>query len=121
MSMKLRHAAALALVSWYLMIPPVDIPTGRYVEEVPIASWRKLVEYDTFTKCENRRQDDLHFYLSSLNRPKLSDRKVERLDAMLDSENGWPPGTTRKIDAHMLQGYVSRRCISSNDPRLKGN
>jgi len=116
--MKSRHAAALALVGWYLMMPPVDIPTGKYVEEAPIASWRKLVEYDTFTKCENRRQDDLRFYLSSLNRPKLSDREVEKLDTMLDSENGWPSGTTRKIDAHMLQGYVSRRCISSDDPRL---
>ena len=116
--MKSRHTAALALVGWCLMMPPVDIPTGKYVEEAPIASWRKLVEYDTFTKCENRRQDDLRFYLSSLNRPKLSDREVEKLDTMLDSENGWPPGTTRKIDAHMLQGYVSRRCISSSDPRL---
>ena len=116
--MKRRRAAALALVGWYLMMPPVDIPTGKYVEEAPIASWRKLVEYDTLTKCENRRQDDLRFYLSSPNRPKLNDREVERLDAMLDSENGWPPGTTRKIDAHMLQGYVSRRCISSDDPRL---
>jgi hypothetical protein len=117
--MNFRHAAALALAGWYLMMPPVDIPTGRYVEVAPIASWRKLVEYDTFTRCENRRQDDLRFYLSSLKGPKLSDREVEGLDTMLDSENGWSPGTTRKIDAHMLQGYVSRRCISSDDPRLK--
>jgi hypothetical protein len=117
--MNFRHAAALALVGWYLMLPPVDIPSGRYVEEAPIASWRKLVEYDTFTKCENRRQNDLRFYFSSLNWAKPDNREVERFDAMIDSENGWPSGTTRKIDAHMLQGYVSRRCIATDDPRLK--
>ena len=117
--MKPRHAAALALVGWYLMLPPVDIPKGRYVEEASIAAWRKLVEYDTFTKCENRRQDDLRSYLNHRNEYNIDDPKWLRSDAMLDSKNGWPSGTTRKIDAHMLQGYVSRRCIASDDPRLK--
>jgi hypothetical protein len=119
--MKPRRTAALALVGWYLMLPPVDIPTGRYVEVAPIANWRKLVEYDTFTKCENRRQDDLRSYLNHRNAYSIDDPKWLGFDAMLDSKNGWPSGTTRKIDAHMLQGYVSRRCIATDDPRLKPN
>ena len=117
--MKSHHAAALALVGWYLMLPPVDISTGRYVEEAPIAAWRRLVEYDTVAKCENRRQDDIRNYLRHRNEYSIDDPKWLRSDAMLDSENGWPSGTTRKIDTHMLQGYVSRRCIGTDDPRLK--
>ena len=117
--MNLRDAVALALVGWYLMLPPVDTPTGRYVEEAPIGAWRKLVEFDTFTKCENRRQDDLRFYLNHRNEYNVDAPEWLRFDAMLDSKNGWPSGTTRKIDAHMLQGYVSRRCIATDDPRLK--
>jgi hypothetical protein len=31
--MKLRHAAALALVSWYLMIPPSALPSGVAYKE----------------------------------------------------------------------------------------
>jgi hypothetical protein len=37
--MKLRHATALALVGWYLMIP-VD-KSGVLVKSAPLADWRK--------------------------------------------------------------------------------
>ena len=117
--MNLRHAAALALMGWYLMIPPVEIATGRYVEEAPIAEWGRLAEYGTLAQCQNRWQADIRYYWRGLHEPKLSDQEVQQLDAWLDSKNGLPPGTTSKTDAHMFQGYVSRRCIASDDPRLK--
>jgi hypothetical protein len=35
--MKIRHAAALALVGWYLMLPPIyEVPTATSPETVKI-------------------------------------------------------------------------------------
>ncbi len=43
--MKLPHAAALALVGWYLMLPPKqDI-------QAPIAKWRIVGNYDSADQC----------------------------------------------------------------------
>ena len=85
--MNLRHAAALALVGWYLIChqwtsPPVDTSKKHH------GAWRKLVEYDTFTKCENRRQDDLRSYLNHRGEYNIDDPKWLRSDAMLDSKMG---------------------------------
>ena len=48
--MNLRHAAALALVVWYLMVPPVH--NGKHVN-VPIAQWVNLKGFDSASACEN--------------------------------------------------------------------
>jgi hypothetical protein len=45
--MNLRHAAALGLVVWYLMVPP------RYVIGIPMANWERRAVFDTKAKCEN--------------------------------------------------------------------
>ena len=69
----------------------MDIPKGRYVERgyQSRRGRRATVEYDTFTKCENRRQDDLRSYLNHRNEYNIDDPKWLRSDAMLDSKNGW--------------------------------
>jgi hypothetical protein len=40
-----RHAAALALVGWYLMLPPVS--HGDFNENVPLSGWRIVQRFDT--------------------------------------------------------------------------
>jgi hypothetical protein len=47
--MKPRHAAALALVCWYLMVPPIN------GQELPIAQWNHISSFDTADKCEMER------------------------------------------------------------------
>jgi hypothetical protein len=45
---KLRHAAALALVGWYLMVPPVNqTPSGLWRVEMkaPIREWNYYLHY----------------------------------------------------------------------------
>jgi hypothetical protein len=44
--MKPRHAAALALVGWYLMVPP-----SEHVN-LPISRWNHIASFDTADKCE---------------------------------------------------------------------
>jgi hypothetical protein len=38
MSMNLRHAAALAIVGWYLMIPPIEFESTAITSDVHVSS-----------------------------------------------------------------------------------
>jgi hypothetical protein len=49
--MRLRHAAALALVGWYLMVPPFQ--RGGVNLDAPLRSWRLFGSYDTANDCED--------------------------------------------------------------------
>ena len=48
--MNFRHAAALALVGWYLMIPSVT-PSG-YDNAAPLGKWFVYGGYDSAHECE---------------------------------------------------------------------
>jgi len=45
--MNLRHAAALALVGWYLMVPPPN-----YIG-IPMANWPRRAVFDSKAQCES--------------------------------------------------------------------
>jgi len=45
--MKPRHAAALALVGWYLMLPLPKHP------DAPIAQWAHVDSFDSATECRD--------------------------------------------------------------------
>jgi hypothetical protein len=47
--MKLRHAAALALVGWYLLAPPLY--KGEVDEKAPLKEWTVLQSFGTVTEC----------------------------------------------------------------------
>lgn len=52
--MKPRHTAALALVGWYLMLPPTgrDYPTGNV--DAPLTQWLKRpTTYRNKDECEH--------------------------------------------------------------------
>lgn len=48
--MKPRHAAALALVGWYLMTPPL-YKDGELDEKAPLKEWTIINSFDTATEC----------------------------------------------------------------------
>jgi len=49
--MNLRHAAALALVGWYLMVPPHEYKGNQAV----LYGWKIIHSYDTAQACEEQR------------------------------------------------------------------
>ena len=53
MSMNLRHAAALALVGWYLMIPPTRGAPAEILYHAPISLWEVSDQYDSKVECQN--------------------------------------------------------------------
>jgi hypothetical protein len=59
--MNSRHAAALALVGWYLMIPPVFSPMGKHHRSfndlrAPLNKWDIWSRFDSPTSCEKEKE-----------------------------------------------------------------
>ena len=51
--MKPRHAAALALVGWYLMVPPPVIHSSVPVDtDAPLSKWGIFSAHDSAADCE---------------------------------------------------------------------
>ena len=87
--MKPRHAAALALVGWYLIAPPIRTPkTGEPYLDVhaPYRDWQILHEFKTVDDCE----DDAGGFVDGDVDPQL-----------------------------LLDQRSEAECIATDDPRLK--
>ncbi len=88
--MNRRHAAVLALMGWYLMVPPSGIDAPRGDPSAPLSSWTRLGarEYETRDACE----EDL-------------ESEHERL---------------RHLGARIaMQNMDAEQCVSADDPRLQ--
>jgi hypothetical protein len=89
--MKLRHAAALALVGWYLMVAPTSgkegDPESKFLFHAPLSKWRQLGEFDSATECNEQRE--------------------KWVTTVLSLSSDTPEGTWAL-------------CVATDDPRLKG-
>ena len=118
--MKMRHAAVLALVGWYLMGPPLDTKNGVIYFDTPISAWSTAGVFDAAAECTKRRdaliaqdkEDDKEYAKSS---PPVQ----KEFDAGLDKALGTPAGVGRTID--FSRWVKSYRCIATDDPRLRTN
>ena len=87
--MSIRHAAALALVGWYMMMPPTgrDYPMGNV--DAPLTQWKKRATvYRDQAECEH-----------------VLDR-IRR-------------NTNAKNKQTAVRYYKQAQCVSADDPRLK--
>jgi hypothetical protein len=90
-TMNFRHAAALALVGWYLLTPPSSAE-GKFKENAPLTNWLHNGSYDSAASCEA-----VH-------------RKLNRAPVL---------GVTADEQNHVRMSFMLSRCISTDDPRLK--
>ena len=100
--MKLGRAAALTLVSWYLIIPHPGSP-------LPFSRWIRVHAFNSADECD---------------RALLYDRKNYDTDAAR-LWNGshwmgpWPP-TYGQVNTVMIDlAFQWAQCIATDDPRLK--
>ncbi|HEY2484177.1 MAG TPA: hypothetical protein VGI36_03465 [Candidatus Binataceae bacterium] len=97
--MNVRHAAALALVGWYLMVPPPTL--RRYPNPIdktqPMSSWKKIGQLDS--------DDDCH-------------RALKRLVYEGEKPGDTPATLLRQAVPDDLKSWWAQ-CIPSDDPRLK--
>jgi hypothetical protein len=93
--MKPRHAAGLALVGWYLMIPPVVSGGGTIYADrsVPFSKWTIQGTYDTVQRCETM--------------------KTQEIDAAKQKQG--------EAESYALEASYYSECIEADDPRLKSN
>ena len=59
--MKLLHAAALALVGWYLMVPPLE-QNREHDPSAPISRWTINGRYDSAAKCAKAQMQNLKYW-----------------------------------------------------------
>jgi hypothetical protein len=97
--MKPRHAAALVLVGWYLMMPP---PYGPKTNPgaAPLGQWTVFGRYDSARECSDERTKMIRVQSMAL----LSDLVEGVSDANLPS---------------LSLDFKHAQCIASDDPRLK--
>ncbi len=101
--LKFSHAAALALVGWYLLMPPIVIEgdKAKIDGSVALSKWdRGDRVYETESACEETNA---------------------RLRAIAERHKNWigPSGSvTAASDRYVL--LTNQRCIATDDPRLKG-
>jgi hypothetical protein len=51
--MTFRHTAALALVGWYLMVPPRESDNSAKLSSVPFEEWVYVDSFDTAKECRD--------------------------------------------------------------------
>ena len=101
--MNLRHAAAIALVGWYLLMPPIAMEGERAKVDgsVPLSQWDHGDRvYQTESECEEENA---------------------KLRAIAESHKNWigPSGSVAAAsDRYVL--LTNQRCVATDDPRLKG-
>jgi hypothetical protein len=95
--MSLRHAAALTLVGWYLMVPSIEcLPRClRFDGGAPLSIWRQLGSFDSVRDCQTQLTYDV-----------LRPTKVL-----------YPPDCNL-LHTEQMQPY-SETCVASDDPRLR--
>jgi hypothetical protein len=92
---RITHAAALVLVGWYLIVPPLTAKAPRQVNyKAPLTYWHISGSYDTAAKCREAE--------SKLFNDTMS---VYRNDETLLPSPA--------------QARITAECIASDDPRLK--
>jgi hypothetical protein len=96
-NMNLRHAAGVALVGWYLIIPPLINAPSKINTEAPLKTWKVYKGFNTAEAC----------------RKSLSAAQSKYGHAAVASSGSIERGTR----AFALQ-MVFARCASGDDPRL---
>jgi len=53
--MKFRHAGSLALVGWYLILPPASLPSAPldWRSTPKLNTWARVAYYDSAADCNN--------------------------------------------------------------------
>ena len=109
--MKPRHAAALALVVWYLMMPPtVTMNSNGPDLSAPLSKWVTGEEMNTLSMCEKKRKKNIF----------LEHNPYFLFQQYTDAEkSARPKGYVFNI-AKIQEFADTQKCIASDDPRLKG-
>jgi hypothetical protein len=100
--MSVRHAAALAIVGWYLMVPPAIPGTAQVDQSAPLSQWKIRRTFPHNQGCETAK--------ARLHDAALAAQTQN--DAMNPRRGGIPA-------LHCI--LCQAQCVAEDDPRLKSN
>ena len=104
MSMKSCHAAAFAIVAWYLMIPPIGAD-NNVDARAPLSQWRRGVSFNSQKECDDSLKD-------AIQNPMTPD---EYKDAAKQTRTA----KMRPLSmSEMTKRTAQSQCVASDDPRL---
>ena len=89
--MKTRHAAAFAVVGWYLITPPSTLPLNVSYK-APLRKWRIVRGFDTADDCQD--------FLGTFSEDSQQKQALNMLEPA-------------------YRDYMFAECIATDDPRLK--
>jgi hypothetical protein len=89
-----RHAAALASIVWYLMMPPLADEHNPEPWSAPLSQWLTVGEFGSIDTC----------------RSALDEKTIAAGDSAEENDDEAATANRRILKA---------RCIASDDPRLK--
>ena len=106
--MNLRHALALALVGWYLIMPP------NKKDDAPLSEWIASSSYSSEQACQSAQTK----YRDE------SAAKLKQYDSMTDEQRRNLEHNQKTFDQEMADkdrftAVFQSVCIASDDPRLK--
>jgi hypothetical protein len=103
--MKSHHAAALALVGWYLISPNRLPNSTEHDVHAPLSQWTKIDNYATRDQCESAK---------ALSIQMIDHPTNLRPDAAAKARKIGPAGMNE-----IRQTVSGSKCIAKDDPRLK--
>jgi hypothetical protein len=99
------RVAALALVGWYLLVPPQVGDNGHHDKAVPLAQWEQMGSYNSAEDCNDDRESFM---------------KRDQKEYSLSVGSNPPQSASVKEAAHKVALKSSAAlCINADDPRLK--
>ena len=123
-----RHAAALALVGWYLMAPPMDQNTHKINLDAALNEYMVWKSYDSAQTCEADRAKDRDLSVAKLKANEAKDRVLMKEEEALplgpvtsERRELWHEEEALMNEADTLISTSSAlTCVEADDPRLKG-
>jgi hypothetical protein len=96
--LNLPHAVALAVVGWYLPLPPILTNRLHVDIDAPISKWEHYPGFDSARECEST-----NLYVHEQAKKVPQNKRVK-------------PTT---LDEAIAEQYMNGECIEADDPRLK--
>lgn len=100
--MHIRHAAALSLIGWYLMVPPFVPNTHEVNKSAPLSQWTKRRTFPKNEGCEAAKE--------RVQKAGLAHQA--QIDAI---------GRHRNHNPELHCALCQAQCVPADDPRLKSN
>jgi hypothetical protein len=116
--MNFSHTAALALVGWYLMLPPVGTDGKPPNINAPLSTWHQVGAFHSSAACKKKRKSRLN-----LSQQQVAALKQQNTKEMKSHVYTSEPAARDYMSEPAVRTFAAQmqasRCISTDDPRIK--